>query len=77
VLPVEAAGLAGEQLAQPAAAATPRRAITLGGGFVIEAADDPAAAADATPGTSLVVSVRDFGELVDILGPGSRVLVRQ
>jgi hypothetical protein len=24
-----------------------------------------------------VVSVRDFGELVDILGPGSRVLVRQ
>lgn len=77
VLPVEAAGLAGEQLAQPAAAATPRRAITLGGGFVIEAADDPAAAADATPGTSLVVSVRDFGELVHILGPGSRVLVRQ
>lgn len=76
VLPVEAASRGTEQPAQPGAP-PPRRAIVLGGGFVIEAADDPAAAADATPGTSIVVSVRDFGELVDILGPGSRVLVRQ
>ena len=39
--------------------------------------DDPAVVADdAAPG-SLIVSARDFADLVDILGPGSNVLVRQ
>ena len=59
----------------PAASAKP--AIALGDGMTIEAADDPGAVADAAPSSSLVVSPRDLAELVDILGPGSRILVRQ
>jgi hypothetical protein len=52
-------------------------AIVLADGLSIQAADDPAVVADdAAPG-SLVVSVRDLTELLDILGPGSSVLVRQ
>lgn len=52
-------------------------AILLADGLVIQAADDPAVVADdAAPG-SLIVSARDFAELVDLLGPGSSVLVRQ
>jgi LysM repeat protein len=54
-----------------------RRMIALGEGMTIEAVDDPTVANDNTPPASLVVSVRDLGELIDILGPGSRVLVRQ
>jgi hypothetical protein len=53
------------------------RGILLDGGLLIEPADDPAALSDRVAGTSLVTSERDFAELVDILGPGSRVLVRQ
>jgi hypothetical protein len=75
ILPVSAVGHGAAAPGQPATAA--RRAITLDGGLVIEAADDPSVAADATPASSLVVSVRDLGELIDILGPGSRILVRQ
>ena len=44
---------------------------------MIEAVDDPAAMADAAPSSSLVVSSRDLAELIDILGPGSRILIRQ
>jgi hypothetical protein len=44
---------------------------------VIVAVDDPGAVADASPSSSLVVSPRDLTELLDMLGPGSRVLVRQ
>lgn len=55
----------------------PRRVVTLSDGLVIEAVDDPAAVSDNVPPSSLVVSVRDLAEIVDILGPGSRVLVRQ
>lgn len=51
--------------------------ILLADGLMIEALDDPGAAGDSLPVTSLVVSVRDLGELIDILGPGSRVLIRQ
>ena len=52
-------------------------AILLADGLVVQAADDPAVVADdAAPG-SLIVSARDFAELVDLLGPGSSVLVRQ
>lgn len=53
------------------------RAVVLGEGVVIEGSDDPALVADdAAPG-SLVVSNRDLEELLDILGPGSSVLIRQ
>jgi hypothetical protein len=51
--------------------------IVLADGLVIEAAEDPGIASDNSPATSLVVSVRDLAELLDILGPGSKVLVRQ
>jgi hypothetical protein len=62
-------GLATESAAKPS--------IVLGDGLVIEAAEDPGIASEASPSTSLVVSVRDLAELLDILGPGSRVLIRQ
>jgi len=54
-----------------------RKSIVLGEGLVIEAVDDPAAVADAAPQTSLVMTVRDLDEMLDIIGPASRVLVRQ
>jgi len=59
----------------PDASAKP--AIVLAEGLVIESAEDTGLVSDASPATSLVVSVRDFSDLVDILGPGSRVLIRQ
>jgi hypothetical protein len=61
----------------PVGTASLRRSIVLGEGLVIEAVDDPAAVADAAPQTSLVMTVRDLDEMLDILGPASRVLVRQ
>jgi LysM repeat protein len=63
--------------AAPAGTATLRRSIVLGEGLVIEAVDDPTAVSDNVPQSSLIVSARDLDELIDILGPGSRVLVRQ
>jgi hypothetical protein len=63
--------------AVPAGTATLRRSIVLGEGLVIEAVDDPSVVTDNVPPSSLVVSGRDLDELIDILGPGSRVLVRQ
>ena len=51
--------------------------IVLGEGLRIESADDPLAVSDAAPEGSLVVSARDLTELVDILGQGSHVLIRQ
>ncbi|NBX30307.1 LysM domain-containing protein [bacterium] len=63
--------------ALPGGPATARPTIALTDGLMIEAADDPAAVTDASPASSLVVSPRDLAELVDILGPGSRILVRQ
>lgn len=62
-------------LAGPDAAGKP--AIVLADGLVIEAAEDPGMASDNSPATSLVVSVRDLAELLDLLGPGSNVLIRQ
>jgi hypothetical protein len=54
------------------------RSIGLADGLSIEGVADPATASeDAIPGTSLIVSDRDLAELADILGQGSRVLVRQ
>ena len=51
--------------------------IVLSDGLRIEAADDPLAVSDAAPETSLIVSARDLTELIDILGLGSSVLIRQ
>jgi hypothetical protein len=68
-IPVTEVRLGSEPQAKPA--------ILLGEGLVIEAAEDPGIASENTPDTSLVVSVRDLHELLDILGPGSRILVRQ
>jgi len=62
------------QMADPASG---RRGIILADGLVIEAADDPALVPDDAAPASLVVSARDLAELLDILGPGSSVLVRQ
>jgi hypothetical protein len=61
----------------PAGTASLRKAIVLGEGLVIEGVDDPVAVADAAPQTSLVMSARDLEEILDILGPASRILVRQ
>ena len=52
--------------------------IQLADGLSIVGVADPATVSDdAIPGTSLLVADRDLGELADILGEGSRVLVRQ
>jgi len=39
--------------------------------------EDPSLVADTVPTSSLVVAARDLDEIVDILGPGSHVLVRK
>ena len=57
----------------PAAA----KSIVLGDGLSIEAAEDPGLVVDSAPQASLVVSARDLEEIIDILGPGSHVLVRK
>ena len=67
----------GDPNALPGGPAAGRPSITLADGLVIEAVDDPSAVADAAPSSSLVISPRDLAELIDILGPGSRVLIRQ
>lgn len=51
--------------------------IMLSDGLRIEAADDPLAVSDEAPEARLIVSARDLAELIDILGPGSSVLIRQ
>jgi LysM repeat protein len=60
-----------------AGTASLRRSVVLAEGLVIEAVDDVATVSDNVPPSSLIVSVRDLDELLDILGPGSRILVRQ
>ena len=56
---------------------TGAKSIVLGDGLTIEAAEDPAVVADSAPQASLIVSPRDLEELIDILGPGSHVMIRQ
>jgi hypothetical protein len=74
--PAEPAGVAAQvSYLQPGDAARP--SIVLSDGLRIEAADDPLAVSDQAPEASLVVSARDLAELIDILGPGSSVLIRQ
>jgi hypothetical protein len=53
------------------------KSIVLGDGLSIEAVDDPAQIADRAPSTSLIVAAGDLDEIIDILGPGSHVLVRK
>ncbi len=76
-LPVVDVQRGAEAAAIQTGTAMPRKAIVLGEGLVIEAADDPVAVADSAAPTSLVMSVRDLDEVLDILGPASRILVRQ
>ena len=52
-------------------------AIVLADGLSIQAADDPAVVTEDAAPASLIVSVRDLEDLLDILGPGSRILIRQ
>lgn len=72
-------GPGGDAQAMGAAALDPstKPAIVLAEGLMIESAEDTGMVSDASPATSLVVSVRDFADLLDILGPGSKVLIRQ
>jgi hypothetical protein len=80
-IPVVEVRRGGTGAVQAAAATLPdagaKPSIVLGDGFIIEAAEDPGVVSDTSPATSLVVSVRDLEELLDLLGPGSKVLVRQ
>ncbi|MFM7521928.1 MAG: LysM peptidoglycan-binding domain-containing protein [Planctomycetota bacterium] len=69
VVDVRSTGAAGD----PAA----RRTLVLADGMAIEAIDDPAAHASGAVGSTVLVASRDFAELVEILGPGSHVLVRR
>lgn len=72
--PVAQQGLAAQVAwSQPAP-----KSIALSEGLAIVGVADPATIVeDAIPPTSLFVADQDLAELVDILGPGSRVLVRQ
>ena len=54
-----------------------QKLIGLAEGMAIESVDDPAAVNDSLPTTSLIVSARDLDEIIDILGSGSHVLIRQ
>jgi hypothetical protein len=53
------------------------KSIVLGDGLSIEAVDDPAQITDRAPSTSLIMAAGDLDEIIDILGPGSHVLVRK
>lgn len=53
------------------------KSIVLGDGLSIEAVDDPSQISDRAPSASLVVAAGDLDEIIDILGPGSHVLVRK
>jgi hypothetical protein len=53
------------------------KSILLSDGMAIEGVEELALMVDAVPGSSLIMASRDLDELLDILGPGSHVLVRQ
>lgn len=71
------AGTAGPTAQVAYLAGSGGKSIVLGDGLSIEAVDDPAQIADRAPSTSLVVAAGDLDEIIDILGPGSHVLVRK
>lgn len=69
---------------EPAAATVPvayqstaRPAIVLSDGLRIEPAAEPGFVASSPADQVLLVSIADFADLADILGPGSQLLVRQ
>ena len=72
-----AAGSAGPTAQVAYLAAAAGKSIVLGDGLSIEAVEDPSLIADRAPSTSLVVAAGDLDEIIDILGPGSHVLVRK
>ena len=72
-----AAGSAGPTAQVAYLAAATGKSIVLGDGLSIEAVEDPSLIADRAPSTSLVVAAGDLDEIIDILGPGSHVLVRK
>ena len=51
------------------------RRIQLEGDLVIVGADDPLTIADAPPERQIIVANRDLDDLIDILGPASRVRI--
>lgn len=65
-----------EPAVQTVGAPAAGRMIVLGEGMTIEAAEDPAALADDAPSMSLIVSTRDLEDLIDILGPASRIRIK-
>ncbi|MEI6241748.1 MAG: LysM peptidoglycan-binding domain-containing protein [Planctomycetia bacterium] len=71
------AGPAGPTAQVSYLAASGGKSIVLGDGLSIEAVEDPSLIADRAPSTSLVVAAGDLDEIIDILGPGSHVLVRK
>jgi len=73
VVPTEKPG----PLMQVAYSSQGQKSIGLADGMAIEAVDDPAAVNDSLPTSSLIVSARDLDEIIDILGSGSQVLIRQ
>jgi len=77
VVDVRRGGAAAGPAAQVAYLAGTAKSVALGDGLSIEAVEDPGSIADRAPSTSLVVAAGDLDELVDILGPGSHVLVRK
>lgn len=72
-----AAGPAGPTAQVSYLASSGGKSIVLGDGLTIEAVEDPSLIADRAPSTSLVVAAGDLDEIIDILGPGSHVLVRK
>jgi hypothetical protein len=76
-LPVVSVQRGGAEAATLPGAPAPKAAVVLGDGMAIETADPSSFAGDTAPQASLIVAPHDLAELVDILGPGSRVLVRQ
>ena len=72
-----AAGSAGPTAQVAYLASSGGKSIVLGDGLSIEAVEDPSLIADRVPSTSLVVAAGDLDEIIDILGPGSHVLVRK
>jgi hypothetical protein len=75
--PVNTASSGPGSLVQHVAGQIGTKAILLQEGLRIEAIDDPVAMSEAAPDGTLIVTPRDLDDLVDILGLGSRVLIRQ
>lgn len=76
-LPRVGSSLQVAEIRREAAGTGPGHTILLAEGVRIDGADEPAVVADDAAPASLVVASRDLDELLDILGPGSKILIRQ